>query len=53
MADFLKIDSVQKYFADQFITASYKDSPAFADYVKSELVLWDKVVKSANIKVQQ
>ena len=53
ISDFLKIDSVQKYFGDQFITASYKDSPEFSDYVKSELVKWDKVVKAANIKVQQ
>ena len=53
ISDFLKIDSVRKYFGDQFITASYKDSPEFSDYVKSELVKWDKVVKAANIKVQQ
>jgi tripartite-type tricarboxylate transporter receptor subunit TctC len=47
------MDSVQKYFGEQFITASYKDSPEFADYVKTELVKWDKVVKAANIKVPQ
>ena len=53
ISDFLKIDSVQKYFGEQFITASYKDPAEFSDYVKTELVKWDKVVKDANIKVQQ
>ena len=52
VSDFLKIESVQKYFGDQFITASYKDSPGFAAYIKAELTKWDKVVKTAGIKVQ-
>jgi tripartite-type tricarboxylate transporter receptor subunit TctC len=52
VADFLQVESVKKYFADQFITASYKDSPEFANYIKGELTKWDDVVKKAGIKVQ-
>ena len=52
IAAFLEIDSVKKYFTEQVITASYKDSPEFADYVKSELTKWDDVVKKAGIKIQ-
>ncbi len=53
VSDFLQIESVKKYFTDQVITASYKDSPEFAAYVKAELEKWDGVVKAAGIKVQQ
>lgn len=52
VSDFLLEPSVQKYFADQFITASYKDGPELAEYIKSELTKWDGVIKTANIKVQ-
>ena len=52
IADFLQEPSVQKYFSEQFITASYKDSPEFAAYIQAELVKWDGVVKTAGIKVQ-
>ena len=52
VADFLEIESVKKYFSDQVITASYKAPPEFAQYVQSELVKWDDVVKKAGIKVQ-
>lgn len=51
-SDFLQLDSVKKYFADQFITASYKNPKEFSDYIKSELVKWDKVVKDAKLQVQ-
>jgi tripartite-type tricarboxylate transporter receptor subunit TctC len=51
--DFLEEPSVKKYFADQFITASYKDPKAFAAYIKDELTKWDGVVKKAGIKVAQ
>jgi tripartite-type tricarboxylate transporter receptor subunit TctC len=51
-SDFLQEPSVQKYFAEQFITASYKDTAEFTAYVKSELAKWDDVVKKAGIKVQ-
>jgi tripartite-type tricarboxylate transporter receptor subunit TctC len=53
IAEFLQDPATQKYFSDQFITASYKDSPEFAAYIKDELVKWDGVVKAAGIKVQQ
>ena len=52
VADFLEEPSVKKYFADQFITASYKGPDEFAAYVRAELVKWDNVVKTAGIKVQ-
>jgi tripartite-type tricarboxylate transporter receptor subunit TctC len=52
VSEFLKEPSVQKYFSEQFITASYKDSTEFAAFVKDELVKWDNVVKTAGIKVQ-
>jgi len=52
VSDFLHIESVKKYFSDQVITASYKDSTEFAAYVKDELTKWDNVVKTAGIKVQ-
>jgi tripartite-type tricarboxylate transporter receptor subunit TctC len=52
VADFLKEPSVQKYFGEQFITASFKNPEEFAAYVKSELAKWDDVVKTAGIKVQ-
>lgn len=52
VSDFLREPSVQKYFGDQFITASYKDGPEFADYIKSELAKWDGVIKMAGIKAQ-
>jgi len=52
VSDFLQEPSVQKYFGEQFITASYKDSAEFAAYVKAELGKWDNVVKAAGIKVQ-
>ena len=52
VSDFLQIAAVQKYFGDQFITASYKNPDEFAAYIKAELTKWDKVVKSAGIKVQ-
>jgi tripartite-type tricarboxylate transporter receptor subunit TctC len=51
--EFLEEPSVKKYFADQFITASYKDGPEFSGYIKNELTKWDDVVKKAGIKVQQ
>jgi tripartite-type tricarboxylate transporter receptor subunit TctC len=50
--DFLLEPSVQKYFGEQFITASYRSSEDFAAYVNAELAKWDKVVKTAGIKVQ-
>jgi len=53
IAAFLEDPATKKYFGDQFITASYKDSKEFAAYIKDELVKWDGVVKSAGIKVQQ
>ncbi len=53
IAAFLEDPATKKYFADQFITASYKDGPDFAAYIKDELVKWDGVVKTAGIKVQQ
>ena len=53
IAEFLEEPSVKKYFADQFITASYKNPDEFAAYIKGELTKWDGVVKSAGIKVQQ
>ena len=52
VSDFLQEPSVQKYFSEQFITASYKNPEEFAAYVKAELTKWDNVVKSAGIKVQ-
>ena len=52
VSDFLQIAAVQKYFGDQFITASYKNPDEFAAYIKAELTKWDNVVKSAGIKVQ-
>jgi len=52
VSDFLQIAAVQKYFSDQFITASYKNPDEFAAYIKAELIKWDNVVKSAGIKVQ-
>jgi tripartite-type tricarboxylate transporter receptor subunit TctC len=52
VSDFLQEPSVQKYFGDQFITASYKDGPEFADYIKSELTKWEGVIKTAGIKAQ-
>jgi len=52
VSDFLHEPSVKKYFSEQFITASYKDTPEFTAYVKSELTKWDDVVKKAGIKVQ-
>lgn len=52
VSDFLQVASVKKYFADQFITASYKAPPEFAAYIKDELTKWDGVVKKAGIKVQ-
>ena len=53
IAEFLQDPATQKYFSDQFITASYKDSPEFSAYIKDELTKWDDVVKKAGIKVQQ
>lgn len=50
--DFLQEPSVQKYFSDQFITASYKDGPQLTDYIKAELTKWDGVIKTAGIKAQ-
>jgi len=50
---FLEDPATKKYFADQFITASYKEGPAFSAYIKDELIKWDGVVKAAGIKVQQ
>jgi len=52
VSDFLQIAAVQKYFGDQFITASYKNPDEFSAYIKAELTKWDNVVKSAGIKVQ-
>jgi len=52
VSDFLEEPSVKKYFADQFITASYKKPDEFAAYIKAELAKWDTVVKTAGIKVQ-
>ncbi len=52
VADFLEEPSVKKYFADQFITASYKNPGDFAAYIQAELTKWDNVVKTAGIKVQ-
>jgi tripartite-type tricarboxylate transporter receptor subunit TctC len=52
VSDFLEEPSVKKYFADQFITASYKNPADFAAYVKDELAKWDNVIKTAGIKVQ-
>jgi tripartite-type tricarboxylate transporter receptor subunit TctC len=53
VSDLLEDPSVKKYFSEQFITASYKNSEELAAYVKSELTKWDDVVKKAGIKVQQ
>jgi tripartite-type tricarboxylate transporter receptor subunit TctC len=53
VSDFLEDPSVKKYFSEQFITASYKNSEELTAYVKSELTKWDDVVKKAGIKVQQ
>lgn len=52
VADFLEEPSVKKYFADQFITASYKNPEEMTAYVKAELTKWDGVVKKANIKAE-
>ncbi len=52
VSDFLEEPSVKKYFADQFITASYKKPDEFPAYIKAELTKWDDVVKKAGIKVQ-
>ena len=52
VADFLEEPSVKKYFADQFITASYKNPEEFAAYVKAELTKWDGVVKKAGLTVK-
>jgi tripartite-type tricarboxylate transporter receptor subunit TctC len=49
----LEDPATKKYFAEQYITASYKDPKAFAAYIKDELTKWNGVVKSAGIKVQQ
>lgn len=52
VSEFLQEPSVRKYFGDQFITASYKNSPEFAAFIKAELTKWDGVIKTAGIKAQ-
>ena len=52
VSEFLQEPSVQKYFGDQFITASYKDSPELAAFITAELAKWDGVIKTAGIKAQ-
>jgi len=49
-AAILKNPDVVKMFAEQQITASYKDTDEFTGYIKQELVKWDKVIKTAGIK---
>jgi tripartite-type tricarboxylate transporter receptor subunit TctC len=51
-AAILKDPEVVKFFSEQQITASYKDTDEFTDYIKSETVKWDKVIKSAGIKAE-
>jgi tripartite-type tricarboxylate transporter receptor subunit TctC len=49
-AAFLQDPEVKKYFAQQFIVASYKNPEEFSQYIKVELDRWANVVKTAGIK---
>jgi len=53
IASFLEDPATKKYFADQFITASFKEPKPFAAFIKDELTKWDDVVRKAGIKIQQ
>jgi tripartite-type tricarboxylate transporter receptor subunit TctC len=51
-AAILKDPEIVKFFSEQQITASYKDTDEFTDYIKSETVKWEKVIKTAGIKAE-
>jgi tripartite-type tricarboxylate transporter receptor subunit TctC len=50
VAAILNDPGMMKIFAEHQITASYKDTDEFTGYIQTELVKWDKVIKTAGIK---